>query len=215
MDLWSKIPPVWRPELLPVQQQIRFLGQQIQDLQLNGTTVLPRVEQIFNCLQVAPQVIRVVIVGQDPYPNPEHAMGLSFSVPTGTKPLPGSLRNILLELKNDVGTTATHDGNLDRWVRQGVLLLNRKLTYQSSGAELNWDDVVRQILLAANKRNPHLVAVLWGKSAQTLASSFSAENIIVGVHPSPLSAHRGFFGSRPFSAANRLLVAHQQRPIDW
>lgn len=181
--------------------------------------VLPAREQVFRALQVGPTDVSVVIVGQDPYPNPRHACGLSFSVPPGTRPLPASLRNILAEVRADVGSSIVGDGDLQPWVDQGVMLLNRTLTVTGgasrSHADLGWDVVTDRIVDVVAHASPASVALLWGADAQRLASRFPRDSVVMSSHPSPLSAHRGFSGSRPFSAANRILTARHRPAVRW
>jgi uracil-DNA glycosylase len=195
------------------------IGHRLDESERAGVTINPSRDLIFAALQVAPRDVRVVILGQDPYPNSAHATGLSFSVPEGTRPLPPSLRNILTELASDVGESAVSQGNLEHWREQGVLLLNRVLTVQSgqtdSHKNLGWQAVTEAILEAVIAENPNVIAVLWGSQAQQVSRMFNAECVIKSVHPSPLSAYRGFFGSRPFSMVNRLLVEHQHAEIIW
>ena len=217
MDLWSFVPPAWQVDLAPVREVIVEISVKISATELQN--VLPAPENIFRALNVAPDKVNVVIVGQDPYPNRAHACGLSFSVPAGTTPLPGSLRNILAEVKSDIGQSIVTDGNLQPWVDQGVMLLNQTLTVQEgeslSHATFGWDAVTAQILQVVAQKSPHAIAVLWGKHAQKLEKMFVSENVITGVHPSPLSAHRGFLGSRPFSQVNALRQQRHLAPIQW
>ena len=219
VDLWDLIPVVWRTHLEPVRHQIESIWHRLDQYERAGVTINPPRELIFASLQLAPQDVRVVIIGQDPYPNPAHAMGLCFSVPEGTKPLPPSLRNILTELASDVGESAVSQGNLEYWREQGVLLLNRVLTVEGGQTDshktLGWQAVTGAILDAVVEVNPDVIAVLWGSQAQQVSGMFNPECVIKSVHPSPLSAYRGFFGSRPFSRVNRLLAQHQQAEINW
>lgn len=160
---------------------------------------------------------RVLIVGQDPYPTPGDAVGLSFSVAAG-HPMPRSLRNIARELHDDTGELLT-DGDLSHWADQGVVLLNRVLTVQAGVAgshrRQGWEDVTELAIKALVSRDGPLVAVLWGRDAQSLAPSLGNVPRVVSAHPSPLSASRGFFGSRPFSAVNASLVEQGATPISW
>jgi uracil-DNA glycosylase len=219
VDLWDLIPVAWHSGLEPVRLQIACIGQQLDDYERAGVTINPPREQIFASLALAPQDVRVVIIGQDPYPNSAHAMGLSFSVPEGTRPLPPSLRNILAELASDVGESAVSQGSLEPWQEQGVLLLNRVLTVESGRSDshksLGWQPVTEAILTAVLAANPDVIAVLWGSQAQQVSGMFKPDCVIQSVHPSPLSAYRGFLGSRPFSAVNRLLAKHQVPEIHW
>ena len=209
------LPFDWRLPLEGVHLQINSISAALS----RRSDIVPAPKNIFRALQLAPKNVRVIVIGQDPYPNPDYACGLSFSVPAGTHPLPGSLRNIIAEVKSDIGSCSVVDGNLEPWVEQGVLLLNRVLTAQvkesNSHKGLGWQLVTERIVQAVLEVNPGVIAVLWGKQAQELKPLFNPERTIVGVHPSPLSAHRGFFGSRPFSAVNELLRQAGDSPIVW
>ncbi len=190
-----------------------------------GETVLPSPEDVFNAFCLTPlEEVRAVILGQDPYPTPGHAHGLAFSVRAGVKPLPGSLRNILKELREDLGPGGidpTVSGDLTCWARSGVLLLNTALTVaaRNAGAHVNWPwrDLTKEAILAVARERPRVVFLLWGLKAQKFAPFIdeSRHLIVASEHPSPLSAHRGFFGSRPFSRANAWLAAHGEREIRW
>jgi uracil-DNA glycosylase len=219
VDLWDLVPEAWRSYLEPVGAQINNIGHQLDQYELAGATINPPRELIFAALQVAPQDVRVVILGQDPYPNSGHATGLCFSVPEGTTPLPPSLRNILIELSFDVGKSAVSHGNLEYWREQGVLLLNRVLTVErgqtDSHRTLGWQAVTEAMLDVVVGVNPDVIAVLWGSQAQQVSGMFNPECVIKSVHPSPLSAYRGFLGSRPFSTVNRLLVEHRRPEVNW
>lgn len=203
----------------PVRVQIDHISREITALESQGLEVLPAPQNVFRALRIAPSDVVVVIIGQDPYPNRLHACGLSFSVPAGTLPLPGSLRNILKEVISDTGQTQVTSGDLQPWVDQGVMLLNRTLTVTAGESnahkDFGWDLVTDRIIDIVVAHNPDVVAVLWGNHAQRLKSKFNQSNVVLGVHPSPLSAHRGFFGSRPFSAANQILKTRQIEPIQW
>jgi len=219
VDLWNVVPAVWQPHLSSVRKQIEDLGDALDAMEQQGVKVNPEPSRIFAALDVAPQNVRVVIVGQDPYPNPAHAMGLSFSVPPGTAPLPPSLRNIIAEVTADIGDCAVADGCLVPWLDQGVLLLNRVLTVTSgqsdSHKQLGWQSVTQAILQTVVRVNPGVIAVLWGSQAQQLREIFDPEHVIASVHPSPLSAYRGFLGSRPFSRTNQFLLSGNLEPINW
>jgi len=199
--------------------QLESIGRQLDELAQAGIQIHPPSEQIFAALALEPANVRVVILGQDPYPNASHAMGLAFSVPVGTKPLPPSLRNILAELEADVGECNVSQGNLAPWIEQGVLLLNRVLTVETGKTDshkaLGWQAVTHAIVEAVVRANADVVAILWGSAAQQLRPLFNPDGVIHSVHPSPLSAYRGFFGSRPFTEANRRLAAHNQKQIQW
>lgn len=214
MDFWDAVPLAWQNLLEPVRDQIQRISRQ-----LVGQEYLPKPEQIFRALDLAPEAVQVLIVGQDPYPNPAHACGLSFSVPAGTAPLPGSMRNILKEVTADVGVSITNAGDLQAWSKQGVMLLNRVLTVAPgvpmSHHHLGWQKITDRIVQIVAQQSPAAIAILWGNQARELAHFFPSENVITGVHPSPLSAHRGFFGSRPFSKVNEKRRALGRQEISW
>jgi uracil-DNA glycosylase len=161
----------------------------------------------------------VLVVGQDPYPTPGHPIGLSFAVERHVRPLPASLRNIYTELASDLGVTPPAHGDLTAWSERGVMLLNRSLTVRpgapASHAGKGWEDVTACAIAALGQRGGPLVAVLWGRHAQSLKPMLGRVPYVESAHPSPLSAHRGFFGSRPFSRVDELLVAQGGEPMDW
>ena len=163
--------------------------------------------------------VKVLIVGQDPYPTPGHAMGLSFSVASGVRPLPRSLANIVAEYGADLGYPAPASGDLTAWAQRGVLLLNRVLTVRAGAPASHrgkgWEEVTECAIRALVARDQPLVAILWGRDAATLTPMLTGCPVIASAHPSPLSANRGFFGSRPFSRANELLAAAGAEPVDW
>jgi uracil-DNA glycosylase len=163
--------------------------------------------------------VRVLLVGQDPYPTPGHPVGLSFAVERGVRPLPRSLQNILVELTADTGATPPQHGDLSRWTEQGVLLLNRVLTVgpgrPGSHRGRGWEQVTDAAVRGLAARERPLVALLWGRDAQAVQPLLGSVPAVTSVHPSPLSASRGFFGSRPFSRANEMLVAQGGEPVDW
>lgn len=185
--------------------------------------ILPAKENILRAFEMDPKDVKVLIVGQDPYPTPGHAVGLSFAVDplhVGGK-LPKSLVNIFKEYSDDLGLpypTNAHAATLQPWIAEGVLLLNRVLTVAAhqahSHARLGWEQVteaaVRQVA-----QNQHFAAILWGKPAQQLAPLIGEERCVMSPHPSPLSAYRGFFGSRPFSKVNEILQAQDGQPVNW
>ncbi len=160
---------------------------------------------------------KVLILGQDPYPNPIYPTGLAFSVPSDTQKMPASLRNIFNELNTDMKVKSSGSGDLTPWADQGVVLLNRTLTCRlnesNSHVELGWRAFTERCVELLAKAG--VVAILWGNSAQECSKYFSAEQLITSPHPSPLSAHRGFFGSKPFSRANTALIAAGKATIDW
>ena len=181
--------------------------------------VIPPVALWFRAFEVSPTAVRVIILGQDPYPTPGHAEGLAFSVAADVSPLPRSLVNIFRELASDVGCTQPDNGSLVEWHEQGVLLLNTHLTTFSGETggnfDVGWDGFIRVALERLVQINPHVVAILWGKHAQKFSDLFHPEFTIQSAHPSPLSAGRGFFGSKPFSRANEMLNSLGKPPIEW
>ena len=179
---------------------------------------VPSANQVFRAFEQSPKDYRVLILGQDPYPNPSHAVGLSFAVPPGTRPLPPSLQNIFKELADDVGITSPSD--IASWQKQGVMLLNRHLTtrpFETGGHfNLGWDRFTTEaVRYLYQKRGEKLVAILWGSKAQEIAPMIPNAKVIQSPHPSPLSAYRGFFGSKPFSKTNAALNQLGEEPIDW
>lgn len=211
LDLFELIPLPWQRDLAPCRELLREIGAELERKQVAGCRILPERIDIFRVLQVPPEQVRVVIVGQDPYPNHLHAIGRAFAVPSETLKLPGSLNNIFKERRADVGGEDPK-ADLAEWEKQGVLLLNTVLTVtegeSNSHRNLGWQSITGRIVeLLANRG---AVGVLWGNDAAIFKRFFS-ERLVVGAHPSPLSAHRGFFGSRPFSKVNELLEA----PITW
>lgn len=181
-----------------------------------STPFLPNETEIFRALDLSPDEVRVVIVGQDPYPNPEHAMGLAFSVRENVRPLPASLRNIFLELENDLGYKR-EEGDLSDWSKQGILLLNRSLTVGEGDANshknIGWELITDPIISYVAKNNA--VGILWGKAAAEVQKYFDESNRIISAHPSPLSSYRGFFGSKPFSRVNTILKSRGEIEIKW
>lgn len=184
-----------------------------------GERVLPDPDRVFAALATPAQHVRVLIVGQDPYPTPGHATGLAFSVPESARPLPPSLRNILREYSDDTGLPAPASGDLSAWSRQGVMLLNRALTVTAGDAGSHradgWQAVTNRIVEVLAAREVPPVAILWGRDAQQLSGLLPPAATLRAPHPSPLAAWRGFFGSRPFSRANELLVAAGRVAVDW
>ena len=186
-----------------------------------GRGYLPQGQNVLRAFSFPFEKVRVLIVGQDPYPTPGHAVGLSFSVAPDVRPLPRSLENIYKEYASDLGQPAPPNGDLTPWAQRGVMLLNRVLTVRAgtpaSHRGKGWEAVTECAIRALAARPQPLVAVLWGRDAQTLKPMLTAENcaFIESVHPSPLSASRGFFGSRPFSRVNELLTTMDAEPIDW
>ena len=215
----------WADVLAPVADTIAGLGDRLRAEQAAGRRFAPAGDRVFAALAMPLAAVRVVIVGQDPYPTPGHAIGLSFAVGRDVRPLPGSLRNLLAEYETDLGLPRPAHGDLSAWVDEGVLLLNRVLTvrHREPGSHRGWgweqvtDAVVDGLVAHHRAAGTPLVALLWGRDAQALAPRLTAggAQVITAAHPSPLSAHRGFLGSRPFSRTNTLLDAAGAAPIDW
>lgn len=204
----------WQPVLAPVEDRIHALG----DFLRSEPAFLPHGDDILRAFQDPFDDVRVLILGQDPYPTPGHAMGLSFSTQPGVAP-PRSLVNIYRELHDDLGIPPRDDGDLTGWTSQGVLLLNRVLTVRPGAAASHrgkgWEEVTEHAIRALAARDTPLVAILWGRDAQSAARFLGDTPRIESAHPSPLSASRGFFGSRPFSPANEALQEQGAGPIDW
>ncbi len=213
------VPPDWAAALRPVEPVLHQLAASLAEDLDRGIRVLPAARHILRAFTAPLDRVRVVIVGQDPYPTPGHAVGLSFAVDPATRPLPRSLANIYRELSSDTGLVAPATGDLSGWAEQGVLLLNRVLTVRAgetaSHRGLGWERVTDAAVRALVARGGPLVAVLWGKDALRLKPLLGATPTVESAHPSPLSASRGFFGSRPFSRANELLLQQGADPIDW
>lgn len=184
-------------------------------------TIYPQMNDIYNALHYTPyKSVKAVILGQDPYHGPNQAHGLSFSVQPGIKP-PPSLENIFTELENDLGIQRPNHGYLIDWAKEGVLLLNTVLTVRAGQAHshrgIGWENFTNRVIEVLNEKEHPIVYILWGKAAQSKIPLIDQNKhfIIQSAHPSPLSAHRGFFGSRPFSRTNDWLVKHGIEPIDW
>lgn len=211
--------PDWAEALAGVEPQIRAAGDFLRAEVAAGRTYLPAGDAIFTAFRRPLADVRVLVVGQDPYPTPGHPMGLSFSVQPHVRPLPGSLRNIFAELVADLGVPAPTTGDLTPWAERGVMLLNRVLTVRTgvpaSHRGTVWEPVTDRAIAALVARGGPLVAVLWGRDAQTLTPALGSVPIVASAHPSPLSAHAGFLGSRPFSRVNALLAQQGAEPVDW
>jgi uracil-DNA glycosylase len=209
----------WLPALTPVAPVIADLGVFLRAELAAGRGYLPSGDNVLRAFRQPLDDVRVLIVGQDPYPTPGHPVGLCFSVARDVRPLPRSLVNIYTELRNDLGEATPVHGDLTPWSEQGVLLLNRVLTVSpgkpGSHQGKGWESVTAAAIEALVARGGPLVAILWGRQAQSLAPMLDGVPRVESAHPSPLSAHAGFFGSRPFSRANDLLVVAGCRPVDW
>ena len=204
----------WRAPLAPVEEQIHAMG----DFLRAEGEYLPRGNDILRAFADPFEDVRVLILGQDPYPTPGHPMGLAFSTQPGVA-APRSLVNIYKELQDDLGVPPRKDGDLSSWSQQGILLLNRVLTVRpgapASHRGKGWEAVTQAAVEALVARGTPLVAILWGRDAQTAAKFLGDTPRIESPHPSPLSASRGFFGSRPFSRANQALETMGAQPVNW
>jgi len=209
----------WADALAPVQDEITALGERLRGEQAAGRGYLPDGAHVLRAFQRPLADVRVLITGQDPYPTPGHPIGLSFAVDRDVRPLPRSLTNIYKERESDLGLPPAPHGDLTAWSDQGVLLLNRVLTVQpgiaASHRGWGWERVTELAIRTLVARDRPLVAILWGKDAANLRPLLGETPIIESAHPSPLSARRGFFGSRPFSRANALLEELGAPPVDW
>ncbi|GEL47906.1 uracil-DNA glycosylase [Cellulomonas hominis] len=209
----------WAAALAPVEPQVHAAGEFLRAEVAAGRTYLPAGEHVLRAFTRPLADVRVLIVGQDPYPTPGHAMGLSFSVQPDVRPVPRSLANIFTELQSDLGVPAPSTGDLSPWADRGVMLLNRVLTVRpgepASHRRKGWEAVTDRAIEALVERGGPLVAVLWGREAQSLRPALGDVPAVESVHPSPLSASRGFFGSRPFSRVNALLAEQGAEPVDW
>ncbi|RJQ85357.1 uracil-DNA glycosylase [Amycolatopsis panacis] len=209
----------WAQALEPVAPQVAAMGEFLRAEIAAGRTYLPAGEHVLRAFQQPFQNVRVLIVGQDPYPTPGHAVGLSFSVAPDVRPIPKSLINIYKEYTEDLGHPLPANGDLTPWADQGVLLLNRSLTVQphkpNSHQGKGWEQVTEQAIKALAARGGPLVAILWGRNARNLRPMLGSVPCLESAHPSPLSAHNGFFGSRPFSRANQLLTEQGAGPVEW
>jgi uracil-DNA glycosylase len=210
----------WATALAPVTEQVASMGKFLREEISSGRGYLPDGQNVLRAFTFPFDAVRVLIVGQDPYPTPGHAVGLSFSVAPQVRPLPRSLENIFTEYTADLGYPRPASGDLSAWAQRGVLLLNRVLTVRpgnpASHRGKGWEAVTECAIRALVAREQPMVAILWGRDAGTLKPML-AENCVAieSPHPSPLSASRGFFGSRPFSRANELLGQLGAEPIDW
>jgi uracil-DNA glycosylase len=209
----------WAEALEPVSDRIAALGDFLRHEVTEGRRYLPAGKDVLRAFRQPMEDVRVLIVGQDPYPTPGHPVGLSFSVAPEVRPIPGSLRNIFRELMDDLGVPRPSTGDLSVWSERGVLLLNRVLTVapRSPGAHRGrgWEEVTDHAISALVTRGGPLVAILWGRDARSLCPLLATVPRIESAHPSPMSADRGFFGSRPFSRANALLAQQGGAPVDW
>ncbi|MCW3493840.1 uracil-DNA glycosylase [Microbacterium sp. SSM24] len=213
------VDPEWAAALTPVAPDIADLGERLRAEVAAGRSYLPAGDRVLRAFQRPLSGVRVLIVGQDPYPTPGHPIGLSFAVDPQVRPLPRSLSNIYQELEADLGVPRAEHGDLSAWSDQGVMLLNRVLTVApgqpASHRGWGWERVTEHAIRTLADRGGPLVAILWGKDAANLRPLLGSTPIIESAHPSPLSARRGFFGSRPFSRTNTLLEEQGAAPVDW
>lgn len=211
--------PGWAAALAPVADRIHAMGDFLRGELAAGRRYLPAGDKVLRAFQQPLSEVRVLIVGQDPYPTPGNPVGLSFSVAPDVRRLPPSLINIFREYTADLGFPAPANGDLTPWSERGVLLLNRVLTVQpgkpGSHRGQGWEEVTDQAIRALAARETPLVGILWGRDARSLAPLLGSVPLIESAHPSPNSADRGFFGSRPFSRANALLEKQGAAPVDW
>lgn len=209
----------WADALEPMNDTLAHIGDFLRSEDDAGVQVLPEGGNILRAFQLPLWDVRVLIVGQDPYPTPGHPIGLSFATEKHVRPLPRSLQNIYRELKDDLGISPATHGDLSAWSANGVMLLNRVLTVRAGAAASHrrrgWEAFTEHAIRSLVDRGGPLVAILWGNDARSLKPLLNGVGVIESAHPSPLSASRGFFGSRPFSRANDFLTKQGAAPIDW
>ncbi len=209
----------WAQALAPVEEQVSAMGRFLRAELAAGRDYLPAGEHVLRAFQRPLAEVRVLVVGQDPYPTPGHPIGLSFAVDAHVRPVPRSLANIYRELAEDTGATPPAHGDLTAWADQGVMLLNRVLTVRPGQAASHrgrgWEPITQCAIEALVERGGPLAAILWGRDAQGLTPMLGAVPSVESAHPSPLSASRGFFGSRPFSRVNELLEEQGGETVDW
>ncbi len=209
----------WAAALAPVEDRIAAMGRFLREEVAAGRQYLPAGDHVLRAFRRPLADVRVLVVGQDPYPTPGHPIGLSFAVARDVWPIPASLRNIYVELRDDLGVVPPKHGDLTAWADQGVMLLNRVLTVRpgesASHRGRGWEEVTECAIRALAARGGPLAAILWGRDAQSLKPLLAPVPWVESVHPSPLSAHRGFFGSRPFSRVDRLLEEQGGTAVDW
>ncbi|MEJ7794305.1 MAG: uracil-DNA glycosylase [Nocardioides sp.] len=213
------VAPDWAKALAPVEDRIAAMGRFLREELAAGRPYLPEGDHVLRAFERPLADVRVLVVGQDPYPTPGHPIGLSFAVARDVWPIPASLRNIYVELRDDLGVVPPQHGDLSAWADQGVMLLNRVLTVRpgepASHRGRGWEEVTERAIHVLAERGGPLAAILWGRDAQSLKPMLGPVPWVESVHPSPLSAHRGFFGSKPFSRVNRLLEQQGSAPVVW
>ncbi|MGU3408462.1 uracil-DNA glycosylase [Microbacterium sp. M1A1_1b] len=213
------VDPGWARALAPVEDDVHRMGQWLREETAAGRPYLPAGPAVLRAFTYPFDQVKVLVIGQDPYPTPGHPIGLSFAVDPDVRPVPRSLANIYRELHDDLGLTPPVHGDLRPWSERGVMLLNRVLTVGAGDAGSHrgkgWERVTEQAVRALVARQQPLVAVLWGAQAKSVQPFLGDTPVVASAHPSPLSASRGFFGSRPFSQVDDLLVAQGADPVDW
>ena len=213
------VAPDWAAALAPVDDRIAAMGRFLREELAGGRRYLPAGDHILRAFSRPLAEVKVLVVGQDPYPTPGHPIGLSFAVAREVRPIPRSLANIYRELSTDVGCPVPDHGDLTAWADQGVMLLNRVLTVRpgepASHRGRGWEEVTERAIAALAARGGPLAAILWGRDARNLKPALGPVPWVESAHPSPLSAAQGFFGSRPFSRVNRLLAEQGGDPVDW
>lgn len=211
--------PGWAAALEPVADRIAAMGDFLRAEVAAGRPYLPAGDAVLRAFRAPLDDVRVLIVGQDPYPTPGHPIGLSFAVDRHVRPLPRSLQNIYRELRDDLGVVPPPHGDLGAWSDHGVMLLNRVLTVRpgepASHRGKGWEAVTEHAIRSLVARGRPFVSILWGRDAATLTPLLDGNPVIESAHPSPLSASRGFFGSKPFSRSNALLTKLGEKPVDW
>ncbi|MEW6964382.1 uracil-DNA glycosylase [Trueperella pyogenes] len=219
MSLSTIMDPEWAQAMAPMEADIHAMGDFLRAENAAGHGYLPAGKNVLRTFSYPLSKVRVLIVGQDPYPTPGHPIGLSFAVERNVCSIPRSLSNIYRELYDDLGIPPASHGDLTPWCENGVMLLNRVLTVRpgapASHRGKGWEKITDHAIRTLAQRNQPLVAILWGRQAQELAPLLRTTPTITSAHPSPLSATRGFFGSKPFSRVNALLIEQGAQPIDW
>jgi uracil-DNA glycosylase len=209
----------WKPFFEAQRHELERIGNFLERESANGKVQFPHREFVLRAFEMSVEDVRVLILGQDPYPTPGHAIGYAFATLPNVRPLPASLRNIFKEVATDIGSITQVDATLKSWRNQGVLLLNRVLTVEerAPGAhrKQGWEEFSQSAIEFLISQNHHFVALLWGKDAQSLADLFDPARVLLASHPSPLSAYRGFIGSHTFSKCNELLKQNGFAPVDW
>ena len=213
------VDPGWARALDPVAPHVARMGDFLRAETAAGRRYLPEGSRVLRAFEQPFDDVRVLIVGQDPYPTPGHPIGLSFAVERHVRPIPRSLQNIYRELRDDLGVVPPPHGDLSAWSRHGVMLLNRVLTVRpgapASHRGAGWEPITEHAIRSLVARGRPFVSILWGRDASTLKPILDGNPVIESPHPSPLSTSRGFFGSRPFSRANALLERVGEKPVDW